>query len=120
VTGEKPIGKGEPKHTAETTQSVEGKLARYLLNAAHPVGGSKAKWFREALGFDASNAAVLASQIVFDTAAATRTAQTEHGDKYNQVISVTGANGKTIDVTFAWIHNTDGFVRLVTSISAKR
>jgi filamentous hemagglutinin len=43
-----------------------------------------------------------------------------HGTKYNQVINIIGANGKAIDVTFAWIRNNDGVVRLVTAIPAKR
>ncbi len=120
MTEETAIEKGEPTHTAETAQSVEDKIVRYLLNSAHPVGGAKASWFKEALGFDAGNAAPLAVQIVFDRATATQTGQTAHGAKYNQVINIVGVNGKTIGVTFVWIHNNDGFVRLVTGIPAKR
>lgn len=44
---------------------------------------------------------------------------TQHGTKFNQVIQITGTNGKTIDVTFAWIRNNDGIVRLVTGIPSK-
>lgn len=101
---------------ATTEASVADKLERYLLNADHPVGGPKAKWFEQALGFTKENAADLAKQIKFNEAAATVTGVTEHGTKFNQVITITGANGKTIDVTFAWIKNNDGVVRLVTGI----
>lgn len=62
----------------------------------------------------------LATQIVFDPTKAVQTGVTEFGTKYNQVISITGVNGKTIDVTFAWIKNNDGVVRLVTGIPTKK
>lgn len=101
-------------------KSVEKKLDTYLLNKDHPVGGSKANWFEKALGFTKENAGQLAKQIVFDENVAVQTAVTEHGIKYNQLISIVGANGKKIDVVFAWIKNNDGFVRLVTAIPTKK
>ncbi|WP_067678543.1 DUF6883 domain-containing protein [Nocardia miyunensis] len=101
---------------AQTTESVEKKLDAYLLNLDHPAGGPKAKWFQQALGFTRANQSELASQIVFNPANATETAVTQFGTKYNQIIPITGANGKVIDVTFAWIRNNDGVVRLVTAI----
>ena len=104
---------------AATQASVADKLSRYLLNPNHPIGRDKAKWFKEALGFTQSNADGLARQIVFDASKAVRTAVTEHGVKFNQVISITGANGRVIDVTFAWIRNNDGIVRLVIGIPSK-
>jgi hypothetical protein len=109
--------KGLPGTTAET---VSDKLQRYLLNAEHPVGGPKAKWFEEALGYTQENAAALARQIVFDPAKAVATELTQHGQKFEQVISIVGANGKAIDVNFVWIRNNDGVVRLVTAIPTKR
>ncbi|MBL9023444.1 MAG: RHS repeat-associated core domain-containing protein, partial [Myxococcales bacterium] len=114
------VSKGAAKALTPTEASVKEKLTRYLLNPEHPVGGPKAKWFKEALGFEVSNADELAKQIVFDESKAVQTGVTQHGTKYNQVISITGANGRVIDVTFAWIRNNDGIVRLVTGIPAKR
>ena len=35
--------------------SVADKLTRYLLNPAHPTGGAKAEWFKQALGFTQAN-----------------------------------------------------------------
>jgi filamentous hemagglutinin len=81
---------------------------------------SKANWFESALGFNRGNAGALAEQIVFDEAAAVRTATIEQGVKFDQVISITGANGRVTDVTFGWIRNTDGIVRLVTAIPTKK
>lgn len=62
----------------------------------------------------------LAKQIVFDESKAVETGVTEYGTMYDQVISVTGANGRNIDVLFAWIRGPDGVVRLVTAIPANK
>ena len=86
------------------------------MDSNHPVGGSKAKWFDEALGFTQDNLDELARQIKFDPAKAVQTAVTEHGTKFNQVIEIVGANGKRIEVAFAWIKNKDGIIQLVTGI----
>ncbi len=77
------------------------------------------KWFKEALGFTLDNMDDLAKQIVFNGERVVQTAVTEFGTKYNQVIKITGANGRVIEVTFAWIKNNDGVVRLVTGIPTK-
>jgi thiamine pyrophosphokinase len=58
----------------------------------------------------------LASQIKFDPSTAVETAVTEYGTKFNQTINIVGANGKKIDVVFAWIQNNDEFIRLITGI----
>lgn len=100
--------------------SVNKKLESYLLDKTHPTGGSKATWFEEALGFNKSNMSDLSKQIVFDPNTATQTAITEYGTKFNQIIKITGVNGKAIDVTFAWIKNEDGIIRLVTAIPTKK
>jgi filamentous hemagglutinin len=114
------VAKGEAEALAATRASVDDKLTSYLLNAEHPVGGSKAKWFDSALGFNPSNADQLAKQIAFNEASAVQTAVTQHGIQFNQVIPITGANGRVIDVTFGWIRNNDGIVRLVTAIPTKK
>ena len=111
--------KAAARGLSATEASVADKLGRYLLNPGHPVGGAKAKWFQEALGFNQANAGQLTRQIVFDASKAVQTAITQHGTKFDQVISITGANGRVIDVTFAWIRNNDGIVRLVTGIPTK-
>jgi hypothetical protein len=100
--------------------SVLDKLQRYLLNPDHPVGKDKAKWFKEALGYTLDNAQKLADQINFDPLKAELTEVTEYGMKYNQVITITGANGRSIDVLTAWIKNNDGIVRFVTAVPAKK
>lgn len=103
-----------------TEESVRTKLDTYLLEPNHPVGGSKAKWFKEALGFTKDNSINLGKQIVFDPKKAVQTAANVHGTKFSQIIPVLGANGKIIDVEFIFIKNNDGVIRLVTSIPTKR
>lgn len=99
--------------------SVEKKLLSYLLNFDHPVGVDKAIWFDKALGFTTENYKELAGQLVFDEAKAIQTEVTPYGVKFNQIIPVTGANGKIINVLTAWIRNNDNVVRLVTAYPAK-
>jgi hypothetical protein len=101
-------------------ESVRKKLEGYLLNPDHTRGGPKAKWFEQALGFTRDNMPDLAKQIVFDENKAVFRGVTEFGTEYNQIISITGANGKTIDVTFGWIRRNDGIVRLVTALPTRR
>ena len=110
-----PVAEGTGDLSA-TEQSVQSKLDQYLLNPDHPVGGSKANWFQKALGFNRNNMGELAKQIKFDPNTAVETGVTQYGTKYNQVINIVGTNGRRIDVTFAWIRNNDGIVRLVTAI----
>ncbi|WP_262264827.1 hemagglutinin repeat-containing protein [Pantoea dispersa] len=108
------------KNAPETQASIDNKLANYLLAKNHPVGGSKAEWFDKALGFNKGNSNDLSKQIVFNPNNAVKTSETQHGVKYDQVISITGANGRIIDVKFGWIKNNDGVVRLVTAIPTKK
>ena len=106
--------------TTETDASVSKKLQTYLLDKNHTKGASKAKWFKQALGFDQSNWKTLAKQIKFVPKDAVKTGENEFGIKYNQIIRITGVNGRKIEVTFAWIKNKDGVMRLVTAIPTKK
>lgn len=107
---------GDKNLPTTTKESISKKLNDYLLNPEHPIGRSKAKWFQSALAFTKDNADKLAEQIVFDPSTAVEAGITQYGTKFNQVIGIVGENGKTIDVTFAWIINNDGTARLVTAI----
>ncbi len=104
----------------KTRKSVERKLRTYLLDKTHRSGKEKANWFDKALGFNQSNAGQLAKQIVFNKEKAVKTGITEHGTNYNQIIRIVGANGRIIDVNFAWIKNNDNVIRLVTAIPTKK
>lgn len=99
-----------------TKLSVENKLRDYLLNLSHEVGGSKAKWFKDKLGFTVENMDGLAKQIKFDASTAVKVGETQFGTKYNQVIRLTGANGTVREAQFTWIINKDGYTRLITGV----
>lgn len=105
---------------ATTEESVRLKLSNYLLNPDHKEGGPKARWYEQALGFNRSNAEVLAKQIVFDPSKAVPTVLTEYGQKFVQPTLLTGANGKQIEVRVVWITNSDGVTRLVTAPPSKK
>ena len=100
-----------------TEESVVMKLDNYLLNSQHmSVCGNltgKAMWFRNNLGFTRYNANELAKQIKFNRLHAQLGERTEYGQKYRQVIKILGANGKSQNIVFNWIENTDGIVRLI-------
>ena len=98
-----------------TRSSVHKKLMEYLLNHNHSRGKDKAIFFEKALGFTKDNADDLAKQIVFDPAKAVLREVTPFGPTYRQVIPITGANGRTIEVAFGWIRNNDNVVRLTTA-----
>ncbi|WP_244321903.1 DUF637 domain-containing protein [Burkholderia reimsis] len=102
------------------TSNLESKLSGYLLDAAHPQNQTKANWFGQALGFDQSNWQDLASQLRFDPATAVATKTTQYGQTYEQVLPITGANGKTINTTFVFMKDNSGTVRFVTGIPTKK
>jgi filamentous hemagglutinin len=103
-----------------TSVSVANKLDAYLLNLNHPHGKSKAEWFGKALGFTKDNANELARQVIFDPQKASATEKNVYGQKYSQIIPITGFNGKTINVEFIWVKGIDGVVKLVTAIPTKK
>lgn len=105
---------------ATTEESVKINLDSYLLNPDHPVGGFKAKWYEQALGFNRNNMDELARQFVFDASQAVLTALTPHGHKYVQPTLITGVNGKQIEVRVIWITNPDGVTRLITAPPARK
>jgi hypothetical protein len=86
--------------SATMRESVENKLWTYLLDPNHIQEGPKAKWFKEALGFTRKNMDDLAKQIIFDQSKAIKTADTPHRQKFNQIITMIGENGRKIDVNF--------------------
>jgi len=88
----------------------------YLLNPEHPKGGQKAAWFERALGYTRENAGDLARQLVFRESDAVQTAITQYGTKFEQMINVVGANGRTVPVKTVWIRGWDRVVRLVTAV----
>jgi filamentous hemagglutinin len=114
------LGGDKSSNVGFDTSNLESKLSGYLLVAAHPQNQTKANWFSQALGFDRSNWQDLASQLRFDPATAVATKTTQYGKTYEQVIPITGANGKTINTTFVFMRDNSGTVRFVTGIPTKK
>jgi hypothetical protein len=80
------------------------KLIDYLLSPSHPVGGSKARFFRSA-GFDEANAASLERALI-DIARSedvTEIEQTPHGTKYVIEGDIRTPAGGTRRVRTVWI-----------------
>ena len=85
------------------------KLLGYALNPERDK--NKAKAFLLALGYTQANYEELKAKILEK---ANRDSFRERGDtgfgmRYNQVIEITGANGKTAKVMTAWIQDGDDY-----------
>ena len=61
-----------------------------------------------------------AKQIVFNPATAVATELIEYAQKFEQIITTTGNNGKQIDVLFVWEQTLDGIIHLVTAIPTSK
>lgn len=93
------------------------KLVNYALNPDHPVGKEKAKAFKEALGYTRENSDELQSKILelFREDKLVLKKENEHGKQYEQLMRITGPNGKTANVMTAWIkENKSAEPRLVS------
>ena len=95
----------------------EKKITRYLLNPAHPAGGSKAAFFLR-FGFTATDWRYLANALLRharenDVVATERTA---HGMRYAVDGKLLAPDGTALNVRSAWyIHRTGEAPRFVTA-----
>ena len=103
ITGSIGYGINKIVPATQSNTQIKNKLTTYLLNKNHDVGKSKADWFHKALGFTLDNTDDLAKQIKFDIKKATFQRNNGHGNLYQTVNTIKGANGKKIDVRFNWI-----------------
>ena len=80
------------------------KLSGYLLSLNHPVGHSKALFFR-ALGFDDDNVEQLAGALlkIAQSEAVSDTIRTEYGVKYVISGELTSTTDKTARIVTIWI-----------------
>lgn len=94
------------------------KLTEYALNFEHPTGKEKAKAFKEALGYTKENYADLKDQILdsFDEKELVYKREDQYGKRYEQIIQITGPNGKTANVLTAWIKENDKSEPRLTSV----
>lgn len=109
---------GTMKMNLQTFANVpKEKLVNYALNPTHPVGKEKAKAFKSALGYTQENSEDLRQKILglFSEDKMVLKYEGEYGKQYEQIMKITGPNGKTASVLTAWIKENDSSEpRLVT------
>jgi len=126
-TGPEPIAPGSgpeaplaPADRGFDPANLYDKLHRYLLDPEHPQNQGKGIWFQKTLGLDKHKWEDLASQLYFDESKAIFLRSTPHGDRYQQVIAITGPNGRTVDVPFVFQRDSTGQVTFITAIKLGR
>lgn len=93
------------------------KLSHYLLSTTHPIGKSKAKFFRQ-FGYDDGNVAQLEAGLkaIAQTQDVEETESTVHGTKYKIPGYLNTPAGVPIRVLTVWIIPNDGMnPRFVTA-----
>jgi hypothetical protein len=106
-----------PIPNAEFARVEPEKLTAYLLNVQHPVGGSKARWFR-GLGYDPADPTILERDLL----ALARTSddyskkESPFGTKYVVNGLLATPDGREVNLTTVWIVEAgDDRPRLVTA-----
>ena len=94
----------------------EKKVTEYLLNLAHPEGGSKAKHFRNR-GFTDEDWTKMADALRQHgaTQPVTDSSTNKHGTKFEVQCHITTPDGKNPCILTAWIQEGDKPPRLVTA-----
>jgi hypothetical protein len=97
----------------------EGKITGYLLNLAHPQGGSKAKYFKDR-GFTDYAWAMMADSLKKHgaTQPITSTNTNKYGTKYEVQCQIMTPDGTNPCILTAWIQEGDKPPRLVTAYPA--
>lgn len=97
------------------------KLAAYALDSTHPTGGHKARVFESALGYNPTNADVLAARIQEGVLLAP--AKVLQANSYGQTMAVEmpilGVNGEIAIVRTGWMYETDALVPRLTTLFVK-
>ncbi len=88
---------------AENAVVPVAKLTTYLLALSHPVGGSKARFFR-AHGFDDQHADLLAHELRrVATGVTTSVRPSPFGTKYVVISGLTAPRGTVVQIETVWI-----------------
>jgi hypothetical protein len=102
---------------AESATVPERKVTVYLLNSAHPAGGSKASFFLR-FGFTVANWQQLAEALLRHVREneVVETEQTRHGTRYVVDGAMMAPNGVVLNVRSAWFIDAGGELpRFVTA-----
>jgi hypothetical protein len=89
---------------AESARVDRGKLTGYLLSESHPIGRSKAKYFR-GIGFDESNATLLEQGLlgIARSEAVVESMRSRHGMKYIVDGAIATPLGSRVKLRTIWI-----------------
>jgi len=98
----------------------KAKLTEYALNPQK--APDKALAFRLALGYTKENVDELVENIIgnINNFEIIRKEDNGYGDRYQIVLDLTGANGKTASVLTAWIMDKDAGLLRLTSLYVKK
>lgn len=102
---------------AELATVPEQKVARYLLNPAHPAGGSKASFFLR-FGFTVADWRRLAEALLLHAREneVVETEQTRHGKRFAVDGPLTAPDGTILNIRTVWyIHPDSDEPRFVTA-----
>jgi hypothetical protein len=102
---------------AESARVDLEKLTGYLLSQSHPIGRSKATFFR-GIGFDESNAALLEQGLlgIARSEAVVESTLSRHGMKYIVDGAITAPLGSRVKLRTIWIIDQgQGTPRFVTA-----
>ena len=102
---------------AQSATVIERKVTRYLLNPAHPAGGSKAAFFLRA-GFSVAQWRLLAEALLRHATEneMIETGPTQHGTRFVVDGPLRAPNGTVLNVRCAWFIDSAGFEpRFVTA-----
>jgi hypothetical protein len=111
-----------PIPNADSAYVPAEKLTDYLLNENHPVGGSKAKWFR-ALGYDTANKMLLEQALLNLVRSSEDYAQKSSALVTKYIVSgkISAPNAADVNVITVWIIEAlDNRPRLVTAYPGAR
>lgn len=117
-----PLDKSKESGTIKESRSPkisEDKFINYALN--YDKAPDKARVFESALGYTKENCETLIKDIEshFDTELLEERGDQGHGMRYQQIMELTGPNGKTANVLTAWIEDGDN-VRLTSVYVTKK
>ncbi len=94
---------------ADQAQISRNKILNYLLSIKHPVGKTKAKFFRKA-GFSGTNVNLLEKELLnlAKNASVTAVRETKYGTNYGINGSIKAPTGVKINVTTVWFIESEG------------
>lgn len=93
-----PILKNIPVKKSGDVRYSKQKTEGYLLNENHPIGGPKAKFMKEVLGYHKSDAKLFHKNIVnaITGVSPSSSVKTPYGEKHTYHVSLIGKDGKSV------------------------